>query len=148
MTYAFTHMGNFLLLGLDLFAGIWASRMGFEPRGWDLSLKAGIWASRLGFGPRWGWTEKKKKEKEKKEEEKFPLCEKASVIGPFGAAAQKGKSKKLSRSQKAEGTSFFRLFFPNQHRLTKAACSSVTHCVRFASSTTSSHNFLAASKAA
>ena len=34
MTYAFTHMGNFLLLlGLDLLAGIWASRLGFEGKG-------------------------------------------------------------------------------------------------------------------
>ena len=32
----------------------WGSRLGFEPRGWDLNLKAGIWASRLGFEPR-GW---------------------------------------------------------------------------------------------
>ena len=37
-----------------------------------------------------GGTEKKKKKKKKKEEkEKFPLCEKAWVIGRFGAAAQK-----------------------------------------------------------
>ena len=35
MTYAFTHMGNFLLLGLDLC--------------WDLGLKTGIWALRLRF---------------------------------------------------------------------------------------------------
>ena len=41
-----------------------------------MSLKARIWASRLGFGPRGGGTEKEKK-KEKKEEEKFPLCVKA-----------------------------------------------------------------------
>ena len=44
MTYAFTHMGNFLLL-LLLAIGIWASRL-------DFGLEAGIWASRLGFGPR------------------------------------------------------------------------------------------------
>ena len=44
-----------------------------------MSLEARIWASRLGFGPRGGGTEKKKKkEKKKKEEkEKFPLCVKA-----------------------------------------------------------------------
>ena len=33
-------------------AGILASRLGFEPWGWDSRLEAGIWASRLGFGPR------------------------------------------------------------------------------------------------
>ena len=44
MTYAFTHMGNFLLLlGLE-----------FGSRGWDLGLEVGIWASRLGLGPRGG----------------------------------------------------------------------------------------------
>ena len=53
---AFTHMGNFLLLllGLDLLAEIQASRMGFEPLGWDLGLQARILAFRLGFGPQ-GW---------------------------------------------------------------------------------------------
>ena len=47
MTYAFTHMGNFLLLAI----GIWASGLGLRPYGWDrdLDLEAGIWASRLGF---------------------------------------------------------------------------------------------------
>ena len=44
MTYAFTHMGNFLLL-LEL---------EFGSRGWDLGLEAGIWALRMGFGPE-GW---------------------------------------------------------------------------------------------
>ena len=54
MTYALTHMGNFLLLllGLDLFARILASRIGFGPKGWDLGLQARILALRLGFGPR------------------------------------------------------------------------------------------------
>ena len=68
MTYAFTHMRNFLHLleaigiwafglgfrpwswGLDLGAGIWASKLGFEPRGWDLGFETGIWALKLGFG--------------------------------------------------------------------------------------------------
>ena len=31
--------------------GIWASRVGFESWGWDLSHEAGIWASRLGLRP-------------------------------------------------------------------------------------------------
>ena len=65
-------------MGLE--ARIWASRLGFGPRGWDLGLEAGIWASRLEFGPR-DWdlrgrsTEKEKKEEEK-EKEKIPhKCE-------------------------------------------------------------------------
>ena len=74
MTYAFTHMGNFLLLllGLDLLAGIWASRMGFGPQGWDLGLQARILAFRLGFGPqRWNFDLdiRIEEEEEKKEEE-------------------------------------------------------------------------------
>ena len=52
-------------------------RLKFE----DLSLEARIWTSRLGFGPQGGGMEKKEKEK-------YPICEKALVIGPFGAAAQ------------------------------------------------------------
>ena len=28
---------------------IWALRLGFEPRGWDLGLETEIWASKLGF---------------------------------------------------------------------------------------------------
>ena len=42
-----------------------------------MSLEARIWASRLGFGPRGGGTEKKKKEKEKEEEEEkiSHMCE-------------------------------------------------------------------------
>ena len=52
MTYAFTHLGNSLLLILAI--RFWASRLGFGPRGWDLGLEAGIWISRLGFGPL-GW---------------------------------------------------------------------------------------------
>ena len=44
------------------------------------------------MGLKRGGTEKEKKEKEKEKEEKFPLCMKAKVIGPFGAAAQKHES--------------------------------------------------------
>ena len=56
-----------------------------------MGLRAEIWALRLGLSlERGGLTEEKeKKKKKKKNEEKFPLCLKASVIGPFGAAAQK-----------------------------------------------------------
>ena len=60
MTYAFTHMRNFLLL---LAIGIWALRLRFRPWGWNLGLWAGIWALRLGFESGGGGTEK--------EEEKF-----------------------------------------------------------------------------
>ena len=45
MTYAFTHMENFLLLLLRL-----SSRLGFGPSGWDLDFEAEIWAWRLGGG--------------------------------------------------------------------------------------------------
>ena len=34
-------------MGLE--ARIWAWRLGFGPRDWDLGFKTGIWASRLGF---------------------------------------------------------------------------------------------------
>ena len=40
---------------------IWASRLGFGSRGWDMGLKTEIWAWRLGGGG----TKKKKKEKKK-----------------------------------------------------------------------------------
>ena len=52
---------------------------------------------RLGFGPQGGTEKKKKEKKEKKEKEKekFPLCEKAEVICPFGAAAQKGEKSSI-----------------------------------------------------
>ena len=43
MTYAFTHMGYFLLLLLLLLLSLRASRMGFGPWDGDLGLKAGIW---------------------------------------------------------------------------------------------------------
>ena len=69
MTYAFTHMRNFLLLlreiriwafglgcrpwswGLDLGAWILASKLGFEPQVWDFGLEDGIWALKLEFRP-------------------------------------------------------------------------------------------------
>ena len=102
MTYAFTHMGNFLLLllllllGSGLLAGIWTSRLrfgpqgwdlglqarilafrlGFGPRGWDLGLKTGIWASRLEFGPRDWDLRGGGMEEGEKEKEKIPhMCE-------------------------------------------------------------------------
>ena len=50
-------------MGLE--ARIWASRLGFGPRDWNLGLKTGI---------RGGGTEKEKEKKE--EEEKIPhMCE-------------------------------------------------------------------------
>ena len=48
MTYAFTHMGNFLHLSLE--ARIWAFWIGFGLRDWDLGLGTRIWASKLGGG--------------------------------------------------------------------------------------------------
>ena len=48
-----------------------------------MGLKARIRVPWPGYELRGGWTEEKEKEKEK-----FPLCVKAKVIGPFGAAAQ------------------------------------------------------------
>ena len=55
-------------MGLEV--GIWASRLGFGPQGWDMGLEAEIWASRLGGGG--GMLE----EEEKKKEEKIPhMCE-------------------------------------------------------------------------
>ena len=41
---------------------------------------------------------KKKKEKVEEEKEKILLCEKAQVIGPFEAAAQKGLFDKWNNS--------------------------------------------------
>ena len=38
-------------LNLDIEAVMWALRLGFEPRDWDLSLITGISASRLEFEP-------------------------------------------------------------------------------------------------
>ena len=42
-----------------------------------MGLETRIWASRLGFGPRGGGETEKKEEKEEKKKEKFPLCVKA-----------------------------------------------------------------------
>ena len=66
MTYAFTHMRNFLLLLLLLLLSLRASRMGFGPWDGDLGLETGG-----------GWTDGRTEEKEKeKEEEKIPhMCE-------------------------------------------------------------------------
>ena len=47
--------------------GIWASRLEFGPRDWDLRGK--------------GWRRKRRRKR------KFPICVKAQVIDPFGAAA-------------------------------------------------------------
>ena len=44
MTYAFTHVGNFLHLSLE--ARIWAFWIGFGPRDWDLGLGTRIWAEK------------------------------------------------------------------------------------------------------
>ena len=52
MTYAFTLIGDFLLLlsAIGIWnLGLWA---GFGSRGWDLGCGAGIWAKRLGIGPK------------------------------------------------------------------------------------------------
>ena len=80
MTYAFTHMGNFLLflfLGSGLFAGIMTKRLRFGPQGWNMGLQARIWASRLGFGSQ-AWDLRVGAEEEKEEKrEKFPQCVKA-----------------------------------------------------------------------
>ena len=48
---------------MGLKARIWASRLGFEPQGWDMGFEGG------------GRTEEKKKKEKKKE--KFALCVKA-----------------------------------------------------------------------
>ena len=58
---------------------IWASRLGFEPQDWDMSLEGGGQME-----------EDEEKMKKKREKEKFTLCVKALVTGPFGAAAQLG----------------------------------------------------------
>ena len=64
---------------MRLEARIWASRLGFGLRDWDLGLETGIWALRLEFEPQGrdlsGGTKKKKEEK-KEEKEKIPhTCE-------------------------------------------------------------------------
>ena len=55
MTYAFTHMGKFLV---------------FWPFGLDLGLEARIWASSLGF-------EEGEGRRRKRRRRKFPICVKA-----------------------------------------------------------------------
>ena len=63
-------------------AWIWASRMKFGPRGWDLVLKARIWVG--------GGMEKEKKEKKK--EEKIPhMCESIGHRPLWGRCPKKGK---------------------------------------------------------
>ena len=71
MTYAFTHMGNFLLLLLlllGIWAGIWTSRLRFGPQDWDMRLEATVWASKLGFEGD-GGGEEEEEEGEGEEEE-------------------------------------------------------------------------------
>ena len=65
-------------MGLE--ARIWAFWIRFGPRDWDSGLGTGIWASRLG-----GWTDGRRRRR------KSPICVKAYVIDPFGAAAQKDR---------------------------------------------------------
>ena len=61
-------------MGLE--AGIWALRLGFGPRDWDLGLEAGIWALRLGGG-----MEKKEEEEEGKKKEKEKIRHMCESIG-------------------------------------------------------------------
>ena len=111
MTYAFTHMGNFLLLlESGLLAGIWILRLKYGPQGWDLGLKAGIWASRLRYGPsawRRGGT---KKEEEK--DEKIPLCESIGHRPLRGRCPKRRKEEIIQEMNK---------FFPTQTVLEIAA---------------------------
>ena len=59
-------------MGLE--ARIWALRLGFGSRDWDLGLETGIWASRLGFEG--GGMEEEEEKEEKEEKEKIPhMCE-------------------------------------------------------------------------
>ena len=46
-------IGAFFLFGMMIMQKL-SYRLGFEPQGWDLSLKSGIWALSLGFEPQ-GW---------------------------------------------------------------------------------------------
>ena len=92
-------------------ARIWPLRLGFGPRGWDLDLQARIWplkvriwATRLEFGPRdWDlgletgiWASRLETNRHRRR--KSPICVKAKVIDPIGAAAQK-----VRRDQPTEG---------------------------------------------
>ena len=59
-------------MGLE--ARIWATKLGFGSRNWDLGLGTGIWASRLGGGGR--MEEEEMEEEEEEEKEKIPhMCE-------------------------------------------------------------------------
>ena len=70
-------------MGLE--AELWALRLGFGPRGWDLRLKDGVRASRMGFGPKgWDlgletriWVSKLGFEDRRRRRRKFPICVKA-----------------------------------------------------------------------
>ena len=73
MTYAFTHKRNYLLLFRVI--GIWTFGLGFRPWGWGLDLGAGISASKLGFELGEGGTAKKKSRKEKKKDKIPHMCE-------------------------------------------------------------------------
>ena len=63
-------------MGLE--ARIWALRLGFGPRDWDLGLETGIWASRLGFEG--GYEE----EEERGGGENSPYVRKHRSLTPLG----------------------------------------------------------------
>ena len=86
-------------MGLE--ARIWASRLGFGPRDWDLGLETGIWASRLGFEG--GGM----KEKEKKKEEKIPhMCERIGHRPPRGPLPKKADFRPDSSDLWPEGANY------------------------------------------
>ena len=71
-------------MGLE--ARIWAWRLEFGPRDWDLGLETGIWALILGFE---GGTEEEKKEEE---EEKIPhMCESIGHRPLWGRCPKRGR---------------------------------------------------------
>ena len=85
---------------LGLMAKIWALRLRFGPGHWDLGLVGGIRSRRrrrnfcicesIGFQPLQGRCPKRRKRRRRRRRRRiFPICVKASVIDPFGAAAQK-----------------------------------------------------------
>ena len=57
---------------------IWATRLGFGSRDWDLGLETG------------GGRTDGRRRRRRRRRRKFPICVKAMVIDPFGATAQKG----------------------------------------------------------
>ena len=71
-------------MGLETRIG--ASRLGFEPQGWDRSPKAGIWVLKPGRG----LTEEEEKKKEEEKEKISHMCE---SIGhrPLRGRCPKGK---------------------------------------------------------